>query len=405
MAINPQDSITYGELLDSIQTWILNNCKNVNTYDSSVHACVKPNYSVSNVSQKWDWEYRYGADTSHAIHYRTTFVCTSASRASAVIPVVTSTQINSDLSTFLSNRNLTQRRNAIVTTSGLLNLWNNVACFLYKHLVNVTSDFLSGEKYLMYWASSPYSYATVTNMTDMNLIPNETCISALDINEMLNTLQETFNPLWRLHFVTYKQTFSDSTENLGDCTPGTYEWHGEYKPEYTMDQVLLEESNPSTFNIYLDGTAKYQIICVGAGGGGSSSYSNNDGVGGCGGSGGYSNQTVTLTAGYYTVTVGKGGTAIINENTYSSANDGGDTCFANIVASGGKGAVSDYSQEYTYGGKGGSGTTTNGNNGITNSTVNTPSVYNNYGYGGFGSTNTAGAGGNGYIKIIYKGQD
>lgn len=404
MAINPQDTMTYGELLDAIITWIPSICKNIDAYDSSVHASVRPNYSVNTVSQKWDWEYRHSANAG-ATHYRTTFNCTMNTRASTIIPVVTQAILSSDLNTFLSQRNLIQRRDGIVTTSGLLNLWNNIACFLYKHLVGVTSNLIS-ETYLMYWSNSPYSYATVTNMTDLNLTPKETCISALDINELLGTLQETFNPVWRTHVITYTQTLSDSTIKMEECAAGTYptSGSGRYIPDYTIDQVLLEENNPGTFNFYIDAKANYQIICVGGGGGGSSSRFNDQGTGACGGSGGYSNETVILSPGTYTVTVGYGGQATISQNDYAQANNGGDTSFGPVIATGGKGAVSNHNEEYAYGGKGGTGTTQNGNNGITESSSYTPSVHEGYGKGGYGYNADAVAGTSGYIKVIYKGQ-
>lgn len=417
MAINPQDSITYGELLDSIQTWILGLCKNINEYDPEVHPSVKADYSVPVLSQKWDWEYRYayvgkhgGGVPTRATHYQTTYVVTLTTKASTVIPIVTEETVLTDLNNFLQRRNLIQRRNGIVTTSGLLNFWNNISCFLYKHLVGVTSNFISNTTYLMYWSNSPYNYATVSNMTDLNLNPTETNISALDINEMLNTIQETFNPNWRIHIVTYSQTTSDSTVNLGACAPFTYgnKDGGGYIPGYVLDQVLLESDTPDTFNFYLDANANYQIICVGAGGGGSSSRSDDHGTGASGGSGGYSNQTVKLSPGYYAVRVGKGGTRSISWKGYAPGGDGESTYISTVSGGGGSGGVSNYNGGYAHGGKGGIGKTLNGNNGRAETTQNTASVYNGYGYGGFGYGDdriNAGNGGDGYIKIVYKGQN
>ena len=407
MAINPSDTITYGELIDNIITWIPTICKNIDSYSSDIHASVKPNYSGQPVSMKKDWEYRYAYNGSgyptRATHYRTTFVLTMTTKASTIIPVVTLQQLSTDLDNFLQARNLIQRSDAIVTTSGLLNIWNNVACFLYKHLVNVTCNFIPNESYLMYWSASPYNYGTTTNMTDFNLDPSETNISALDINDMLKTLKETYNPTWRIHVVSFSQTLNDSTVKLEECAPFTY--NDDYVPGYTPDQVLLETSTPGTFNFYLDANANYQIICVGAGGGGSSSRSDDAGTGACGGSGGYSNQIVTLSAGTYAVSVGAGGQPAISWKGYAPGSNGGDTYIATVIGGGGSGGVSNYNGGYAKGGQGGSGTTQNGNNGGGESTTYTASVYGDYGKGGWGYGDdrlNAVAGTSGYIKIVFK---
>ena len=89
--------------------------------------------------------------------------------------------------------NINQRLNGIVTTSGLMNFWDNVICFLYRHLVNVCSnDAPNGV--LMYWSASTYQYQYVTKLSDnYTNIPSETKITAQDMLDMLKTLKDTYN--------------------------------------------------------------------------------------------------------------------------------------------------------------------------------------------------------------------
>lgn len=212
---------------------------------------------------------------------------------------------------------------------------------------------------------------------------------------------------------------------------------------YTPGEVIFESSTPGTYTVTPLMAGTYNIICVGAGGGGcagyvtnGSGYQNATAAGG-GGSGGYSNQDVTIPAEQINIIVGKGGTGTSGgynrDGGNWSATAGGSSSVSNLVsATGGTGAsastsYSSFTHNVSAGasyGSGGSGTTSNGNNGGSDNDskmyiVETDSyaaggvsVYNNYGKGGnaratvetvdvltlFGDN-----GGSGYIKITYLG--
>lgn len=407
MAINPSNTLTYGTLIDHIVNWISGLCQNVGGYANIVHASVKPNYSVPVSYEQTNWEHRYNPGNARATYYRTTCQLIYTTRASTIIGTTTAAQITSDLNNFLSARNLTQRRDCIVTTSGLLNLWNNITCFLYKHLVNVTSNFIPDVSYTMYWAASPYAYGAATNQTDAYTVPMETCITALDINEMLATLQDTYNPTWRTHIVQFDSNLVDSTANLGNGSSGRYSWTGELHVPYSVNQVIFESSNPGIHDVLLRVPGNYQIILVGAGGGSAVSTDGTNTNIGAGGSGGYTDQTVYLGGGTYAVQVGRGGIGLRNTNGIETLGYiGGNSRVGQNVAYGGKGATCCViNPGKMVGGMGGAGNNARGISGGTSHTSvsATAASYGNYGRGGSANTTTANSGGNGYVKIIFKG--
>ena len=217
MAIDPSNTITYGQLTNNILSWIQNICENVGSeYKSSVDKALKPNTTFPEYSGTKEiyWEYRYNGDNKFD-YYKTTYDYILSVNNDTVIPLVTIAQIKTDFDNFMTQANLIQRKDYIVTTSGLLNLWNNIVCFLYAHLFDVTSNFASKSS-LMYWSNSGIAYNyDATDMTDTNITASETKIAALDINEMLSTLQEAYNPIHRSHIVEVIGKANDSTKSLG----------------------------------------------------------------------------------------------------------------------------------------------------------------------------------------------
>lgn len=167
-------------------------------------------------------------------------------------------------------------------------------------------------------------------------------------------------------------------------------WTAESSP-YTPDQVIFESSTPGTYSVDILTNGKYEIICVGAGGGGVR-YGNGGFIPyqyAGGGSGGYSNSIQNLTEGTYSITVGGGGGWTNNGGNH--AGTGGTSSFSDIVnATGGQGGLR------LGTGSGGVGITQNGNTGTT--TAAGASVYGGYGAGGYSTSN----GGAGYVKIVYK---
>lgn len=229
MAIDPTNTLTYNELKTDTLNWIKTIPQNVGSYKSTVHASLRdPNWSKTLTQHNYNWEYRYAynkqGNPTKADRYRTHIDLIAKINTATIIPVVTATQIETDFNNFLTTANINSRLNGIVTTSGLLNFWDNVVCFLYKHLVSVSSnDAPNGV--LMYWSTSTYNYKYVTKLSDnYTTVPSETKITAQDMLDMLTTLEETYNFAHRTHIVTYSITKTTTVTKLATgVAPGTYE--------------------------------------------------------------------------------------------------------------------------------------------------------------------------------------
>lgn len=211
---------------------------------------------------------------------------------------------------------------------------------------------------------------------------------------------------------------------------------------YLPEQVVFESSTPGSYTLNLLAAGTYRIICVGAGGGAaavstyklnsnpSDPWHNAQAVAG-GGSGGYSQSTVSLSAGAHYIQVGSGGAGSSGYNDTGSAvsltgsTGGGSTFDSTILAYPGGGgyayakSTSSSHDRSATGGGGGPGTTTNGNAGSADShgsnsaysgTITASggaSVYGGYGTGGSASATgmnnhpTANNGGNGYVKVTF----
>lgn len=191
-----------------------------------------------------------------------------------------------------------------------------------------------------------------------------------------------------------------------------------YKPE----TVLFESATPGSYNVEILGKGKYEVYCIGAGGGGlgfishmgSGTHRNTVYYRDAGGSGSGFVGIIVLDKGNCSLVVGTGGNRIASKGT---AGAGGNSSISNSITA--------------FGGTGGSTGTGNGLGGqnpqitakIVSTTLNVPgnagtggtgtsysrddvaayggtSVYNGYGAGGGHDSNGA----NGYIKIVYKGQ-
>jgi hypothetical protein len=224
MAINPSQTITYGALRTNVLNWIKTKCNNIDAYSSNVHASMKANWSsnVKSTTTKWARYYAHNINRSptKADYYQTTCTTKISTVNNSVIPVVSLTQLTSDYDSFMTNANISQRDSYIVTTSGLLNFWNNVICFLYRHLVDVTSNQTSNS-ILMYQSDSPHPYEYVSKLNDKNSLPNETQITAQDINEIIDTMGDTYNPSWRTHPIQFTTSLTDSTTYVGTGTSST----------------------------------------------------------------------------------------------------------------------------------------------------------------------------------------
>lgn len=177
---------------------------------------------------------------------------------------------------------------------------------------------------------------------------------------------------------------------------------------YDIDEVVFESSTAGTYSVDLAANGKYEVICIGGGGGGINSATR------CGGGSGSGFDCVfQLSKGSYTIVVGKGGNTVDQRRGNGEA--GGNSRFGNSYGYRGYGGRFSTIQDYN-GGAGGDiplisytvvSTIFNkkGNNGSTgkHSASGGPSVYDNTttGYGAGGSNVINGYAG--YVKVIYKG--
>lgn len=104
-------------------------------------------------------------------------------------------------------------------------------------------------------------------------------------------------------------------------------------------------------------TANGKVLVVAGGGSGAGGEGNGNGVGGGGAGGLLYTDTYSLAAGSYTVTVGDGGTAGSGgvSGTSTSGNNGGNSVFNDITATGGGGGGKSYTGTPEVGKNGGSG--------------------------------------------------
>ena len=226
MPINPSDTITYKALSDDVLAWIKSKIQNMGSYTSAVHASLKStwiNQVLPNTDRIYKWEYRKDFNGSKvatkADRYTTRVRLIGNVDTSSVVSVVTESKINSDWDAFLSNAKIKDNLNKIVNTTGLLNFWDNLVVFLYKHLVEVTGDF-APNGVLMYWAESDKSYKYVTKLNTSIYNMSETCISAQDMLDMIETLGDTYNFPHRNHVVTFSITKDATiTKTATDVAP------------------------------------------------------------------------------------------------------------------------------------------------------------------------------------------
>ena len=203
---------------------------------------------------------------------------------------------------------------------------------------------------------------------------------------------------------------------------------------YEPGTIVYQQATPGTYNVSL-AEGVYEITVVGAGGGGASNNCTSGSARDCnnvgpGGSGAAWRGQIKLSAGNYSVTVGKGGNGQAIGNSPKSHSQGGSgtqSTFNNlIICGGGGGGWASYSTANSSSGAGGSAPVVSvtaisvsinaaGNVGQRQSSYaggtwtspNVASPEGVHGYGGGGSScynpNQVSAenGGNGYVSIKY----
>ena len=158
---------------------------------------------------------------------------------------------------------------------------------------------------------------------------------------------------------------SYQTSQITDgSSDGSLETGSNIPSGYAIRKFVLTGSSTENFDFVISsGSGNVQYVIVGGGGGGGTdSYSSARASGG-GGGGGFVTGTKSMSAGTYSVTVGRGGA----DTTNGSNNDGGDgdnSVFDGTTAYGGGGGATHYSSESAgfWGRAGCKGTGGGGNN-------------------------------------------
>lgn len=224
--------------------------------------------------------------------------------------------------------------------------------------------------------------------------------------------------------VTYTVSKSGYNSVSGTITVNQNESLPVFISQYTADQVLYESSTGgASTTLTIKEAGRYQVICVGGGGGGADYLKQQSGryisSVGSGGSGSGFNVIFSLSAGDYDIKVGAGG-AYKRQST-AQATSGGDSQFGTSYARGGGGGKAASGNAGTAGTAGAAPTLTytrrvttlNSAGNAGTGTANTSksysvsggaAVYSSYGKGGNGATSSASTAGTaGYVKVVYIG--
>lgn len=191
MAVNPQNSLTYGQLFDQFKNWVKSNCNNVNSYKSTVPACLKSGFSQS---------YAY---TSGNTQKRATLSINSWD----VVPVVASSTIDSQLNAFFTDRNIIQRKNNYVTTSGIINFMHNIAIFCNERLWLVASQYCPNA-ILMYNSANVQAFEQLTNLSDTFTKQSEDPVKAADFITVAQAFSSSIINFAKEKYVIYRLTIS-----------------------------------------------------------------------------------------------------------------------------------------------------------------------------------------------------
>lgn len=190
---------------------------------------------------------------------------------------------------------------------------------------------------------------------------------------------------------------------------------------YNDGQTIYESASggaSTTLNLYTSG--RYQVICIGGGGGAAEKFNRPWHNTASGGSGSGFDCVFQLGKGNYAVQVGNGGTGIYSTTNPGKVGDGGNSRFGNSYAYGGGGGTSNNSTSLIAGAAGATpklsytviSSTLNraGNPGTISTDTYNPatggaSIYGSYGKGGDCRKNALVVNGTaGYVKVIFLGK-
>ena len=202
----PNVTITYGTLMTNTLNTILSLVQNADTttedhYSASVPEEFKPGY----VGETSFTRPGYSGQTQSLLKPMTYFLTRNAD---IHLGTTTPATITSEFNAFMTARGVTANSTKIVNTRGLLNFYNNVASFISKKLILVTSQLNSAE--LIFYDPVTYTdseYPAVTAYTD----DAKDSLCSTEIDEVLVSLRDTINNLSRVEIVRYTPSYISSS--------------------------------------------------------------------------------------------------------------------------------------------------------------------------------------------------
>ena len=191
MALNPEDSLTYNDLLILFKSWVKSNCNNVGSYSAAVDVSLKSGFSR-----------RYSYQSNNVTKYATLLI-----NSWDVVPVVTESTIDSQIDEFFTSRNIIQRKDFYVTTSGIINFWNNLAIFCNKRLYLVASQY-APNPILMYNSGTVKAFDPLDNLTDTNSIQKESVVPSQDFITIAKAFDSALVDFAKEKYVIYAVSLS-----------------------------------------------------------------------------------------------------------------------------------------------------------------------------------------------------
>lgn len=177
MAISPNNTITYGDLVNAVRSYILSTCKNIGTaWTSAVPTTFRPGGSLGTIVSVYS-KVQGGINASAPI------TATAAVGANS-LGLVTQSTIESQFNSFMTSRGIMSRTDQLVTTKGLLHFYNSISAFFSVRVVVVTNSMVPNTRIIFYNAGT-VTYPTVPDGSGGS---NSELIEAADINALLDNL-------------------------------------------------------------------------------------------------------------------------------------------------------------------------------------------------------------------------
>ena len=208
MAIKPGELITYGDLVDHFANWIQNEANLINVANTDDEYNQK-------VPREWRRGYSRTVDTDRSGAKEPAPInkvgATITIVDNSIIDRVTPAKVMEEFDRFMTNRGLSvsQKRDTLITTRGIINFWNNVAAFCSTNIVLVSSNENTTVR-RMYKSNT--SWPAVPNVGDSELI------IASDVTTMLSNLEEVVNRTSKLHQIIYDIAAFSSSSSSSSCS-------------------------------------------------------------------------------------------------------------------------------------------------------------------------------------------